>query len=147
MAEAQALTAQETGELAGIIGEVLDILFDEANAQIAARVGRPDARIPYSDRIKIDLAAKILALSKRHGAQARFTKIVDSSNALVPCLTRLFGAERISGRLPPRARDERVVRLCEKAGATELAALIRGSTAPEILANPPEAFRLPQTGL
>ncbi len=135
MAE-QKLTAQERGDLNEVLGEILEILFAEADEQIAERTGKPGARIPYSDRIKIDLASKILALTKRYDAEARFGKFVECSNVIIPCLTKLFGAQRIASKLPPRARDERLVALCDKAGASELSALIRGSMGQERLAQP-----------
>ena len=63
MAAGQKLTPEERGDLNEVLSEILEILFAEADEQIAERTGKPGARIPYSDRIKIDLASKILALT------------------------------------------------------------------------------------
>ena len=111
MGAGQKLTPEEQGDLNEVLGEILEILFAEANEQIAERTGKPGARIPYSDRIKIDLASKILALTKRYDAEAKFGKFVECSNVIIPCLDkalrraadRLETAAASKGRAPRRA--------------------------------------------
>ena len=126
----QELTAHETGELGEVINEILNVLFNEASKKTSEH----GLKISFSEKIKLDMAQRLMKMAEKYNGPTKFAKMIDSSNAAVPALTRIFGEQALISRLPPKAKDERIVALLDKAGATELSTLIRkamGGPAPQ----------------
>lgn len=116
---------QDTAQLTEIFNEILEAVFTEAAEAVQNRTGADVSKIRYADKIKIDIAKKVFDLSKKYNAETHFDKLVDCSNTIIPLVTRLFGEDKVLGRLPPHVKNEQVVGLLDKAGAREVSALLR----------------------
>lgn len=120
---AKDMQPHEIHELNDVINEILNVLFNEA----AKKTGDRGVKVSFAEKIKVDMAQRIMKMAEKYNGPVKFAKLVDSSNAAIPALTRIFGEQAMTRHIPPRAKDERILALLDKAGASELVGLVRKS--------------------
>lgn len=129
---AEKLTPRDEEVLNQLLNEAVHALVDEAKEKISAKTGIEGGKLSFADKLKIDMADRALTMSARYGVHAKAQKLVDISNKTVPALTSIFGEQALVDNLPPQIKTEEAADILERAGATEVLALVRKAIGPEV---------------
>lgn len=127
------MTTNLTPDEVDLLDDMLDIVLDRVMRVVEDRIeGKADehgmtVQISMPEKAKIRSANLILNMARNYSPEAKLKKFVDGSNKILPHLTRIFNEQAMLNAIPPEAKDEEVLALCDKAGATAIAGLIRKS--------------------
>jgi hypothetical protein len=123
------MAAHEVDNINQVVTEIMQMMIAEMDERLA---GKGVATGPL-DKFKIKGMRMALVTaekySKQFNAEAKMDKFVAATNDVVPTLVKIFGEQTLVAKIPPQFRTHDVVNLSEKAGATEIAGLLRRSMA------------------
>lgn len=127
---AQPMNAQEVENINQVVDELMRLLI----ADIDQRLGAKGVDVGMFEKVKIKGVRLALNTVQKYSAQfnaeAKMDRFVAATNDALPTLTKIFGEQTILAKIPPEYRTEEIAVLSDKAGATELAALLRRGMQP-----------------
>jgi len=123
------INRQDVEYLDDVLDIVLDRVMDEVEERIQGKADKHGVKMTVSlpEQAKIRGANLLLKMAKNYSPEAKLQKFVTSSNKILPHLRRVFNEAALMEKIPAEAKTDRFLSLCDKAGATAVADLVRKS--------------------
>ena len=130
------MTAQLKPDEVGQLTEILDTAIDKALEEFEQRInGKLDEKgvklkVDFAEQASVNAAKLLLQMSKNYAPERRLQRLVDSSNKVIPKLTKVFSEATLIKLMPDSIKTQKAADLCQKAGAISLAQLLGKSVKP-----------------